>query len=698
MANKSMNARINVEFNEASSMEELRSGESVNTLFGKIKKWLNKLKSNVEEAAYLGDNEGSETIPEDVILTRGDIVNNLESESTNRPLSANQGKVLNERMSNAMSAVTTDTEVTDIRVGADGKTYPTAGDAVRGQVSQLSESIANIANRNTPKNIYSSTEYVDGKGFATWNNTLQNLSGYGYAELDVVGGTTIAVYGLGEKLSSYGYGIKDATGNIIQKGGESNGLIISIPNFAKKIVFTIPSRDSETLSLIMSFPITKEMDVLSNVVYKQNLIPNNSYTDDSVLFDVIQGKMVQHPYSATWETLFIDISKIKGGTLLLSNYPEQTSTYGYGFLDNDWNVFSYDAFEAGNNYLVKPNGATLLAISIRKAVADTIKLHYILDGANNGDKTDVIIIGDSWSDTHADHTNYTKWPVYFGKWINCNLHNYAMNGSRVYGEDDFNMNGTHGGQVAEAILDTSFSHGNVSLIIIEGSINDYNHGNTAEQVISGFTSHINRLHAEFPNAKMICILNHQISITKKLFDYMHTIKNGVKANTACPVYTSFGWLTPNNYIADRVHPNDNGYIQFAVNVIASAFGGDITFYNNTETATTTSSSGATVAVTIEEIYSNERIDRNIKLNVNGASSKGTGTVEFDGNSLICCMGFDSFPQLIVESLDVSNCRTSIVRCTTNPNVAQQRTIPISIGHAELNGTYIGSQVPTVYLN
>lgn len=49
MANKSMNARINVEFNEASSMEELRSGESVNTLFGKIKKWLNGLKSSIDD-------------------------------------------------------------------------------------------------------------------------------------------------------------------------------------------------------------------------------------------------------------------------------------------------------------------------------------------------------------------------------------------------------------------------------------------------------------------------------------------------------------------------------------------------------------------------------------------------------------------------------------------------------------------------
>lgn len=54
-------------------------------------------------------------------------------------------EVLSARLDNAISAVTTDTEVTDVRVGADGKTYATAGSAVRGQCAALRADVLRLA-------------------------------------------------------------------------------------------------------------------------------------------------------------------------------------------------------------------------------------------------------------------------------------------------------------------------------------------------------------------------------------------------------------------------------------------------------------------------------------------------------------------------------------------------------------------------
>lgn len=66
MANKSISGDVNVEFNEAQSRQSLESGESVKTLFGKLRKWLTDLGTaaftNSTDYAAASHNQSSSTI------------------------------------------------------------------------------------------------------------------------------------------------------------------------------------------------------------------------------------------------------------------------------------------------------------------------------------------------------------------------------------------------------------------------------------------------------------------------------------------------------------------------------------------------------------------------------------------------------------------------------------------------------------
>lgn len=79
-------------------------------------------------SAYTVLDDGSDTGKKSIGAILSDVNNDMDD--------------LEARFNNAISAVTVNTEVQDIRVGADGTTYATAGDAVRGQVDELSAAMA----------------------------------------------------------------------------------------------------------------------------------------------------------------------------------------------------------------------------------------------------------------------------------------------------------------------------------------------------------------------------------------------------------------------------------------------------------------------------------------------------------------------------------------------------------------------------
>ena len=63
MADKNMKAKINVEFEESASRQQLNSGEDITTLFGKVRKFFSDLKAVAFSGAYSDLSGAPESLP-----------------------------------------------------------------------------------------------------------------------------------------------------------------------------------------------------------------------------------------------------------------------------------------------------------------------------------------------------------------------------------------------------------------------------------------------------------------------------------------------------------------------------------------------------------------------------------------------------------------------------------------------------------
>lgn len=150
--------------------------------------------------------------------------------------------IMQARLNNAESAVTVDSEVQGIRVGADGKTYSTAGEAVREQAKSINATITQaqtpLANRQivysgcVANNLINKSRVTKGYYVDTHGKLTDGADWCVSEKIDITGISTLYFSG-GVGLTCF----YDANNTFISY--VQNGATVAVPNGAKYLIASV---------------------------------------------------------------------------------------------------------------------------------------------------------------------------------------------------------------------------------------------------------------------------------------------------------------------------------------------------------------------------------------------------------------------------------------------------------------------------
>lgn len=195
----------------------------------------------------------------------------LDSEISTRQT---QDTVLSERIDNIIAlpdgSTTADAELVDIRVGADGTTYASAGDAVRGQASALKNDIKSIQNGNEFDLINNSATWVQGslaiENGAELPSTTRLRTGFiDVSIIDALKFSIISGY-------KYGYYLYDANKSFLSyRSWLTSDIDLNITDAVKYIRLILANNSNSTIEVSDRNNLTATYEMPLNSIFHKVL-------------------------------------------------------------------------------------------------------------------------------------------------------------------------------------------------------------------------------------------------------------------------------------------------------------------------------------------------------------------------------------------------------------------------------------------